>query len=428
MKRTTRIITTTILGFTLAVAVNGAPNDSTETLSLDEAIEAVIKYNPGLNVFNWKVKRADERLKQAGSWMDPILRFGIINVPIESRVFDQEPMTGKQLSLMQKIPFPGKLGVKADAASYELMAAKEDKLELEGMLVRSVSEDYFNLYFTDQSIRINKENIGLLKSFVEIAETRYSVGRGIQQDVLKAQVSLSKFEEKLINLDFDRKKIVARINTLMNRDPQTPLIIPGTLSKTENVLSESELMELVEETRPLLRAIKHRIKSKKKMAKYSRKLVLPDLAVGVAYTQRDELTAGAMGGADFLSVNVGFSLPIKPGNRQSSKVEESEASVRIFEESYKNALNNVRRDIEINYSDIYKGNELIVLYTERLLPQARQSLNSALSGYQVDKVDFITLLNNQVTLFEHQINYFRILSDYEKSIARLEATVGMKLN
>ena len=428
MKRTTRIITTTILGFTLAVAVNGAPNDSTETLSLDEAIEAVIKYNPGLNVFNWKVKRADERLKQAGSWMDPILRFGIINVPIESRVFNQEPMTGKQLSLMQKIPFPGKLGVKADAASYELMAAKEDKLELEGMLVRSVSEDYFNLYFTDQSIRINKENIGLLKSFVEIAETRYSVGRGIQQDVLKAQVSLSKFEEKLINLDFDRKKIVARINTLMNRDPQTPLIIPGTLSKTENVLSESELMELVEESRPLLRAIKHRIKSKKKMAKYSRKLVLPDLAVGVAYTQRDELTAGAMGGADFLSVNVGFSLPIKPGNRQSSKVEESEASVRIFEESYKNALNNVRRDIEINYSDIYKGNELIVLYTERLLPQARQSLNSALSGYQVDKVDFITLLNNQVTLFEHQINYFRILSDYEKSIARLEATVGMKLN
>ena len=428
MKRTTRIITTTILGFTLAAAVNGAPNDSTETLSLDEAIEAVIKYNPGLNVFNWKVKRADERLKQAGSWMDPTLRFGIINVPIESRVFNQEPMTGKQLSLMQKIPFPGKLGVKADAASYELMAAKEDKLELEGMLVRSVSEDYFNLYFTDQSIRINKENIGLLKSFVEIAETRYSVGRGIQQDVLKAQVSLSKFEEKLINLDFDRKKIVARINTLMNRDPQTPLIIPGTLSKTENVLSESELMELVEESRPLLKAIKHRIKSKKKMAKYSRKLVLPDLAVGVAYTQRDELTGGAMGGADFLSVNVGFSLPIKPGNRQSSKVEESEASVRIFEESYKNALNNVRRDIEINYSDIYKGNELIVLYTERLLPQARQSLNSALSGYQVDKVDFITLLNNQVTLFEHQINYFRILSDYEKSIARLEATVGMKLN
>ena len=188
-------------------------------------------------------------------------------------------------------------------------------------------------------------------------------------------------------------------------------------------------MEIVEESRPLLKAIRHRIKSKEKMADYSRKLIMPDLAVGVSYTQRDELTNGIMGkGADFLSVNVGFSLPIKPGNRQSSKVEESEASVRISEEFYINALNNVKRDIEINYSDIDKGNELLELYEDRLLPQARQSLNSALSGYQVDKVDFITLLNNQVTLFDHQISFYRILCNYEKSIARIEATVGIRLN
>ncbi|MCH7886408.1 MAG: TolC family protein [Candidatus Marinimicrobia bacterium] len=429
MKRTTRIITTTIMGFTLAAAVNGAPIDSSETLSLEGAIEIVIRSNPALNVFNWEIKRADEKLKQAGSWMDPTLNFGMMNVPIESWAFDQEPMTGKQISLMQKIPFPGKLGVKADAASYEVMAAKEDRLELEGMLIRRVKEDYFNLYLADQSIRINTENIGLLKSFVEIAETRYSVGRGIQQDVLKAQVSLSKLEERLINLNFDRKKIVARLNTLMNRDPQTPLTISNTLSKTENILSESELMELVEESRPYLKALRYRIKSEEKITNYYRKLVLPDLSVEVIYTQRDELINGIIGkGADFLSVNVGFSLPIKPGNRQSSKVEESKASVRISEESYKNALNNVKRDIEINYSDIDKGNELLELYEDRLLPQARQSLNSALSGYQVDKVDFITLLDNQVTLFEYQISNYRILSNYEKSIARIEAVVGIKLN
>ena len=429
MKLTTKRVTTTILGFSLAAAANGAPNDSTAILSLEEAIEVVIRSNPALNVFEWKVKRADEKLKQAGSWMDPTLKFGLVNVPIESWAFDQEPMTGKQISLMQKVPFPGKLGARSAAASYEVMASKEDKLELEGILVRRVKEDYFNLYLADKSIGINKENIGLLKSFVEIAETRYSVGRGIQQDVLKAQVSLSKFEERLINLNFDRKKIVARLNTLMDRPPQTPLMISNTLSKTENILSESELMDMAEESRPYLKALRYRIKSKERMTNYYRKLVLPDLSVGVAYTQRDELSRGITDkGADFLSVNVGFSLPIKPGNRQSSKVQEAEASVRISEESYKNALNNVKRDIEIDYSDIDKGNELLELYESQLLPQARQSLNSALSGYQVDKVDFITLLNNQITLFEHQISYYRILCDYEKSIARIEATVGMIFN
>ena len=429
MKTATKTVVTMILGFTLAAALKGAPNDSTAILSLEEAIEATISFNPALNVSKWKIKRADERHDQAGSWMDPTLKFGMMNVPIDSWLFNQEPMTGKQVSLMQRVPFPGKLGAISDAASYEVMASKEERSELEGILVRQVKEDYFNLYLADKSIGINKENIGLLKSFVEIAETRYSVGRGIQQDVLKAQVTLSKFEERLINLNFDRKKIVARLNTLMNRPPPTPIIISGTLSKTENILSEIELTAMVEENRPLLKAIKHRIKSREKMVKYSRKLFLPDLSVEVAYTQRDELTGGNMGkGADFLSVNVGFSLPIKPGNRQSSKIEEFKASVRIAEESYKDVLNKVKRDIEINYADIDKGNELLELYDSRLLPQARQSLNSALSGYQVDKVDFITLLNNQITLFEHQINYYKILSNYEKSIARLEATVGIKLN
>ena len=429
MKLTTKALTNTILGFSLAAAAYGAPNDSTAMLSLEEAIEAVIRSNPALNASKWNIIRADEKLDQAGSWMDPTLNFGFRNVPVKSRAFDQEPMTGKQITLMQKVPFPGKLGVKVDATSYEVMAAKEDKLELEGILVQRVKEDYFNLYLADRSIGINKENIGLLKSFVEIAETRYSVGRGIQQDVLKAQVSLSKFEERLINLNFDRKKIVAQLNTLMNRPPQTALTISNTLSKTENILPESELMKLVEESRPYLKALRYRIKSKEKLTKYHRKLILPDLSIGVAYSQRDELTRGIMGeGADFLSVSVGFSLPIKPGNRQSSKVEESEAAVRISEESYINALNEVKRDIEINYADIDKGNELLELYDSKLLPQARQSLNSAFSGYQVDKVDFITLLNNQVTLFEHQISYHRILSNYEKSIARLEATVNIKFN
>ncbi|TFB10169.1 TolC family protein, partial [Candidatus Marinimicrobia bacterium MT.SAG.4] len=221
MKTATKTVVTMILGFTLAAALKGAPNDSTAILSLEEAIEATISFNPALNVSEWKIKRADERQDQAGSWMDPTLKFGMMNVPIESWLFTQEPMTGKQVSLMQKIPFPGKLGARSAAASYEVMASKEERLELEGMLIRHVKEDYFNLFLADKSIGINKENIGLLKSFVAIAETRYSVGRGIQQDVLKAQVSLSKFEERLINLNFDRTKIVARLNTLMNRPPET---------------------------------------------------------------------------------------------------------------------------------------------------------------------------------------------------------------
>ena len=133
-------------------------------------------------------------------------------------------------------------------------------------------------------------------------------------------------------------------------------------------------------------------------------------------------------GADFVSLSVGFSLPIKPGNRQSSKVEQSKAATQMEREKYNDFLNNVKKEVQIHYADVVKGKKLISLYENQLLPQAEQSFNSALSGYQVDKVDFITLLNNEVTLFNYRINYYRILSNYEKSIAAIEAVVGFRIN
>ena len=403
-------------------------NGDIETLSLEDAVTKAVRSNPFLKAAEWKEKSAKEKMVQSGSWMDPVLKFGLLNVPAESFEFDLEPMTGKQIALTQQIPFPGKLGAKKKAAEQEWHAVSADRLELERMLIHQVKNSYFDLYTIDKSIGIISENIDLTTRFVEIAERRYSVGTGLQQDVLKAQVEKSKFEEQSINLGFKREKATAVLNALMNRAPDTPILVSDELLPTKIDLTEEELMEKAKKLRPALKAARHRIDRNERMMDFSKKLKLPDLGVAMAYTQRNELTGPMMGeGADFLSMSVAFSLPIKPGNRQSSKVEESKAEVRMAQESYNNILNNVKRDIRIMFADVAKAKELIVLYENQILPQAEQSLNSALSGYQVDKVDFITLLDNQITLFNYRINYYRIVSEHEKSIAGMEAAVGVNL-
>lgn len=403
-------------------------NGDIEVLSLEDAVTKAVRSNPFLKAAEWKEKSAKEKMVQSGSWMDPVLKFGLLNVPAESFEFDLEPMTGKQIALTQHIPFPGKLGAKKKAAEQEWHAVSADRLELERMLIHQVKNSYFDLYTIDKSIGIIRENIDLTTRFVEIAERRYSVGTGLQQDVLKAQVEKSKFEEQAINLGFKREKATAVLNALMNRAPDTPILVSDELLPTKIDLTEEELMEKAMELRPALKAARHRIDRNERMMDFSKKLKLPDLGVAMAYTQRNELTGPMMGeGADFLSMSVAFSLPIKPGNRQSSRVEESKAAVRMAQESYNNILNNVKRDIRIMFADIAKAKELIVLYENQILPQAEQSLNSALSGYQVNKVDFITLLNNQITLFNFRINYYRIISEHEKSIAGIEAAVGVNL-
>ena len=410
---------------TLVAQESGTKGD---IISVEEAINVALKSHPSLKVAEWKAKRAREISRQAGSWMDPMITFRLVNIPYESFAFNQEPMTGKKISLIQQIPFPGKLGAKKAAAISEAEAVSEEIPELEGYIVKRVKESYYDIFFIDWSVKITKESLDLLSRFVEIAETRYSVGRGIQHDVLKAQVELSKFKERLINLQFNREKSTAILNTLMNRDSNSPIKVAENTIPTEFLYSEAELIQIAEEQRPALKAARYRISSKERRTDYSRKLKMPDFGFGVAYTQRDELVGENMSGADFVSMTVGFSLPIKPGNRQSSRVEQSKAATQMEREKYNNLLNNVKQDIKIHYAKIEKGKALIALYNNQLLPQAEQSFNSALSGYQVDKVDFITLLNNEVTLFNYRINYYRILSDYEKSIAAIEAVVGFRIN
>jgi len=432
-KNGVKIIVKYILGFIIGLvsltSVAAEESDSPgDVISVEEAIKVALESNPSLKAMEWRAKRAIEESKQAGSWMDPMITFGLVNLPLESFAFNQEAMTGKKISLMQQIPFPGKLSAKKAAARSEAEAVSEEILELAGSLIKRVKESYYDIFLIDRSIRISRESLDLLSRFVEIAETRYSVGRGIQQDVLKAQVERSKFEERLINLRFNREKSIAMLNTHMNRDSNSPISVVDKLTPTEFEYSEMELIQFAEERRPALKAARYRIASKERFAEYSRKLKLPDFRIGIAYTQRDELVEANMLGADFISMSVGFSLPIKPGNRQSSKVQQSEAATQMERENYNNFLNNVKKDLRIRYADVKKGKELISLYENQLLPQAEQSFNSALSGYQVDKVDFITLLNNQVTLFNYRISYYRILSNYEKSIAAIEAVVGFRIN
>jgi len=74
-----------------------------------------------------------------------------------------------------------------------------------------------------------------------------------------------------------------------------------------------------------------------------------------------------------------------------------------------------------------KSSDTLKLIKTAILPQARQSLESSLAGYGVDKVDFLSLLDTQVTLLDWEIKYHRELADYEQTLADLEQAVGKSL-
>ncbi len=91
---------------------------------------------------------------------------------------------------------------------------------------------------------------------------------------------------------------------------------------------------------------------------------------------------------------------------------------------------NFRRQTYFNIDDAYlqleKNRDLVELFKTGIIPQAEQTFQATLAAYQVDKVDFLSLLDALMKLHRYETNYYKALSDLQRNIADLEAETGLQ--
>ncbi len=402
------------------------PGEKSSSALLHRLVQEALKANPDLQAAEARWQMNERKVIPAQSLADPQLSFDFSNYPIDSFAGDKTPMTGKDLKLSQKFPFPGKLASKGKMADEQARWYQEAYRDRRLQLAKKVKDAYYRLYFQEQAIAITKKNIGVLDDFIRLTETKYEVGKGLQQDVLKAQVERSKLMDKLFTLKQQRETDLADLNTLLDRPTTSPL---GPLPEVRMIpvtASAADLQQRSKQHRPLYtayRALVARFKAQKKLAKLD---YWPDFNVWAGYRFRESVPGDPERGTDFASVGVTINLPLFRKKREEA-VAEADSGVRMALHQYDEFRNKVFFGIQDSYAQMTRNRQLTDLYQKGIIPQAEQSYNSALAGYQVGKVDFLTLMDNLLTLFRYRIDYYRALTDYQRDVARLEATSGVTL-
>lgn len=401
-----------------------------EILQIDALIEEALEKNPEIKAFEKRWNAFKEIPPQAGSLDDPKLTLGISALPVDTFRFGDWDMTQKTISLSQKFPYPGKLKLRSEIAEHQAEATGLEYEDKKIQIMSAVKEAYYEIFFIDRSIEITEKNKKLLEQLVEIAQVKYSVGNGLQQDVLLAQVELSKIIEDLITLKQKRKAAESRLNTLLYRDPRAPLGKTIDVKKTEFNHTLEELMSRAVEKRPQLASLKALIESAEASYKLAKKEYYPDFNIGLSYGQREggrNKKGITIDRPDFVSGFVTINIPLYFRTKQDKKVAQTIAQKSFAEERFESLKNEIYYQLKSLVADEQKGEKLIKLYEDGILPQAKQSLDSSISGYQVDKVDFLTMLQNWITLFKYENEYYKVLSDYEKTLAKIERVVGERL-
>jgi len=405
----------------LLLKTNIAWSDEQETgVLLSSLIEEALDNNPRIKQFQSSWQAAQAVVPQAGAWMDPRVNLSLMNLPVRSIDLGLEPMTGKQFQVMQQIPFPGITGLKEDISEQSALQAEYSFEDVRNNILYSLKTAYYSLFYIDKAIEITEKNKTLIEDFIRIAESKYATGRGLQQDVLKSQVELSKLIERLIVLRRMRSTAQARINTLLNRDTRTPIRKLAKVTEKPFEYSVEELQEMALSRRPIIQALDAGVKKAQLSHELAKKDYWPSFNLGLGYSQREDRR-------DFISGMFSISLPVFAGRKQSKRVEQTRLEINAATERYNTVKNDIYYEVADLYSRIEQNTELLPLFAEGIIPQASQSLKSAIAGYQVNKVDFLTLLNNQLTLFNYEIDYYRVLSEYRQQISRLEWVVGRRL-
>jgi len=400
--------------------------EDNSVLTLEGAVERAVGGNPDLSE-TWARYEAMAAIpSQVGTRPDPMLSLNALNFPTDTFDFGQEAMTQLQLGLSQTFPFPGKLALREEAALHDANAAQQTVDETRLGLIRDTRSGWWMLFFLDRALELVGRNQELLRQLVQIAKTKYEVGDGLQQDVLLAQLELSKLLEQSINLTGARRRESAKLNRLMNQPADFLLALPGTVTADlPEVASEPDLFERAELGRPRLARQRIRIQAAQSRVDLAKKDYYPDFSLGAAYGVRSGENPGGMGArSDLFSVRLSVNLPIYQDRRRAQAVSQKESELTGARYRLQDEINAMRSEISQATASFLQARDQLQLLETGIVPQARQTVESMLAGYQVSEVDFLNLVRSQITLYNYETLYWRSLSTANQALARLRAAVG----
>ncbi|MCP9456482.1 MAG: TolC family protein [Nitrospira sp.] len=426
MTRSIRVLLLAVTVLSLILAIGGRrlahaiDQAAQPSLALPDLISEALARNPELVAARKQWEAASQRIVQARSLDDPTLSVHLWNVP---QTFNVTRADNSIFGLSQHLPFPGKLALKSEIARRSAEMTEQALRAKEREVIARLKQAYYDLFLAHQEIQIHHQQVELLRQFVEIANAKFRTGKGSQADVLKAQVELSLLHQQRPVLEQRRETAAALLNTLLDRDPLSPLDIPQEPSPKPLGVTDEDLHRLALNARPELRAAELAVRQSEQSLALAQRQYYPDFNVEF---QRFQNVQANDGFGAYVAMTVPFAFWTKP--KHDAGVHEATASVEAARAQRRTLENLTRFQIKDLLAKLRASEQAVVLYRTTVMPQAAQNLEAALIGYRAGTGGFLDLIDAQRAWRGFQLEYYRALVEREHRLAELEQVIGADLN
>ncbi|HEX3661425.1 MAG TPA: TolC family protein [Acidobacteriaceae bacterium] len=394
------------------------PEASGPALTLDEAERMALARNPEIRVEARRVAMAEANVPAAGALDDPEAMYRGWGVPL-SQPWDYNAAQN-MFMVSQALPGPGKRGLRTRVADSEVTEAR-DRLAGTRLRVRvQVRKAFYNMLLAQDELRIHGEHVDIARQAIEAARVRYTTGQVPQQDVLKAQLELTRLGEHMIRFDRDTEVARAQLNTLLGRDPATALRVQGDYGVTASLPTEARLEQEALQARPdLLEAETAAAKSRQQQS-LAKKAYVPDFTISAGYM----LMPPTNNVRNNYMVEGSMTLPWLDHRRHDAEIAEASATVTEQDAELSALRTEAFGQIEESLAEAEAAQKFAALYQDSLTPQAEATLHAAVIAYENKQTDFLNLLDSQMTVIDIELARLQALADFNMRLADLELAVG----
>jgi outer membrane protein TolC len=380
-------------------------------LSPARFVQAVLTRNPQIKAKESGHDAALAAITSAGALDDPMLTY--LSAP---RTIGAGIGYRQIVQASQKIPWPGTLHLRTEAAAAAAKSAEYQVIDTRLRLASRARATYAAWYYVYQALAINQETTALVAHLKAVAESAYASGEASQQDVLQAEVELTRLQNQALEIERRRQAVQAEIDSLLDSSPATPVASPGALPTPVTTPSFAQLSAAALAQYPALESADAEIAAGEDRVALARKAYYPNFQLMVG--------ENTLWNATQERFTVGLEINVPIGGKHDGDLDEAHAKLRESRYERAGIRDSLMSDLEKTYAALQQAGETVRLYDERLLPLSKLNLKAATADYSAGRGDFLKVITAEQEYLMTRLERARARADYYTQSAALDYETG----
>ena len=401
----------------------GIPS-SNQPAKLADLLAEAERSNPQIQAARHGWDAAKQVPPQASTLPDPqfVLQHVSVGSPRPFAGYTNSDFAYVGLGISQDLPYPGKLRLRGEIAKKDAAVTQQRYESVRRTILAGVKMAYFQLGYLAKRQTILEGDGQLLQQVEQAAEARYRNGIGNQQDVLQAQLERTKLLREITTNQLEAGKVQAEIKQLLNRPQSSPDIETTELSETAIAYSYDQLLAAAQVNNPDIAGAQKMVERQGLQVDLAKKDFYPDFNLQYLWQRTDPTQFRA-----YYMLTLGVRIPIYRGRRQQPELAQAEADQSRAKSEREVQTQQIAFQLRQQFLNAEKSEELLKIYREGLIPQARAGLQAGMTAYQSNRRDFQALLASFLDVLKLDEEYWQTLSEHETALAQIEGVTGLSL-